>query len=168
MSSCKICEIFKNTFFYRTPPMAAHGSCSSPIFLVSNPLSIQSFADIGMHLTHFLPPISFLYPLKTLENLWYSDVFRGYQKGSVGWNGLITSGLFLFGKSELDGLVAYPGFNLGTTLFTKQNVAGSLGYGVRPPGKSFIFTFRESLKHAEVFLGLIASSVKMFRKRQNI
>ena len=29
-------------------------------------------------------------PLKTSENLWFSDVFRGYQKRPVAWNGLIT------------------------------------------------------------------------------
>ena len=29
-------------------------------------------------------------PLKTSENLWFSDVFRGYQKRSVAWNGLIV------------------------------------------------------------------------------
>ena len=28
------------------------------------------------------------YPLKTSENLWVSDIFRGYQKRSVAWNGL--------------------------------------------------------------------------------
>ena len=31
----------------------------------------------------------FWYPLKTSENLWFSDVFRGYQKRSVAWNGLM-------------------------------------------------------------------------------
>ena len=30
----------------------------------------------------------FWYPLKTSENLWLSDVFRGYQERSVAWNGL--------------------------------------------------------------------------------
>ena len=34
----------------------------------------------------------FLYLLKT-ENLWFSDVFRGYRKRSVTWNGLKESGL---------------------------------------------------------------------------
>ena len=32
----------------------------------------------------------FWYPLKTSENLWFSDVFRGYQKRTVAWNGLTT------------------------------------------------------------------------------
>ena len=33
----------------------------------------------------------FLYPLKIPENLWFSDVFRGYRKTSVTCNGLIFS-----------------------------------------------------------------------------
>ena len=33
----------------------------------------------------------FLHPLKTSKNLWFSDVFRGYRKRSVAWNGLIIS-----------------------------------------------------------------------------
>ena len=33
----------------------------------------------------------FWYPLKTSENQRFSDVFRGYQKRSVAWNGLIVS-----------------------------------------------------------------------------
>ena len=36
----------------------------------------------------------FWYPLKTSENLWFSDVFRGYQKRSVAWNGLIAMHYF--------------------------------------------------------------------------
>ena len=43
----------------------------------------------------------FLYPLKALENQWFSDVFRGYRKRSVGWHGLIV----------------YICFELGTMLF---------------------------------------------------
>ena len=35
--------------------------------------------------THFMSLISFDTPL----NLWFSDVFRGYQKRSVTWNGLM-------------------------------------------------------------------------------
>ena len=31
----------------------------------------------------------FWYPLETSENLWFSDVFRGYQKRSVVWNELM-------------------------------------------------------------------------------
>ena len=28
----------------------------------------------------------FLYPRKTSENLWFSDVFKGYKKRPVAWN----------------------------------------------------------------------------------
>ena len=31
----------------------------------------------------------FLYPLKTSENPWFSDIFRGYRKKPVVWNGVI-------------------------------------------------------------------------------
>ena len=31
----------------------------------------------------------YLYPPKTSENLWFSDVFRGYRKRPVAWNVLI-------------------------------------------------------------------------------
>ena len=45
--------------------------------------------------------------------------------------------------------VVYPGLSLGTTFFAKQNqeADGGLrvwGMKVKPPGKTFIFTFRES------------------------
>ena len=34
----------------------------------------------------------FLDPLKASENIWFSDVFRGYRKRPVTWNGLIRMG----------------------------------------------------------------------------
>ena len=36
----------------------------------------------------FVPNVPFLYPLKTLETIRFSDVFRGYRKGALGTNGL--------------------------------------------------------------------------------
>ena len=39
-------------------------------------------------LNPFQANVPFLYPLKTLENLRLSDVFRGYRKGALAWNGL--------------------------------------------------------------------------------
>ena len=33
----------------------------------------------------------FLYPLKTSENFWFSDGFRGYKNRPVAWNGLTTT-----------------------------------------------------------------------------
>ena len=43
----------------------------------------------------------FSYPLKTSENQRFSDVFRGYQKRSVAWNGLSNN------EAELKKSVAY-------------------------------------------------------------
>ena len=37
-----------------------------------------------------LPNAPFLYPMKTSENLRFSNVFRGYKKGISGSNGLKT------------------------------------------------------------------------------
>ena len=33
-----------------------------------------------------------LYPDKISENIYFFDVFRGYRKVSVAWNGLVISG----------------------------------------------------------------------------
>ena len=41
-------------------------------------------------LNPFLTNVSFLYPLKTLENHRFSDVFRGYKSGTLVENGLIA------------------------------------------------------------------------------
>ena len=38
-------------------------------------------------LNPFLVSVSFLYPLKTLENQNFSDVFRGYRNEILAWNG---------------------------------------------------------------------------------
>ena len=37
--------------------------------------------------------VTFLYPLKTSENLWFSDVFRGYRNVTLDSNGLKRSGI---------------------------------------------------------------------------
>ena len=37
------------------------------------------------------PGVAFLYPLKTSENLRFSDVFRGYRKATPDCNGLIKT-----------------------------------------------------------------------------
>ena len=52
--------------------------------------SMMSNSDLTF-LTHFMPLISFDNPLKTSENLWFSDVIRGYQKRSVACNGLTNN-----------------------------------------------------------------------------
>ena len=44
---------------------------------------------VALHLSlnPLLPSVPFLYLLKTSEKLWFSDVFRGYKKGTPGSNG---------------------------------------------------------------------------------
>ena len=36
----------------------------------------------------FQPNVPFLNPLKTSENLWFSDIFRGYRNETLGENGV--------------------------------------------------------------------------------
>ena len=43
-----------------------------------------------VNLIHFMPLVLFYTPLKTLEGLCFSDIFRGYRKWPVTWNGLRT------------------------------------------------------------------------------
>ena len=42
------------------------------------------FSDIDP----YFPNVTFLYPLKTSENLWFSDIFRGYINVTLGEYGL--------------------------------------------------------------------------------
>ena len=86
-------------------PVKRYNKCSKEIRFISllataakNISRLQAkFSDIlcafdpsTPFLTHFMPLISFDTLLKTSENLWFCDVFRGYQKRSVPWNGLNT------------------------------------------------------------------------------
>ena len=43
---------------------------------------------VGNLFNSFFATDLFLYPLKTSENLWFSNNFRGYRKGPVAWNRL--------------------------------------------------------------------------------
>ena len=62
-----------------------------PIF----PLLVNGFPAKNKSLLNpFVPNAPVVYPLKTSENLkvfwlWFSNVFRGYRKGTLGTNGLI-------------------------------------------------------------------------------
>ena len=47
----------------------------------------------------------FLYPLKTSENFWFSDVFRGYRERPVSWNGLMD--LKLLKSKKLQSLIPW-------------------------------------------------------------
>ena len=67
--------------------------------------------------------------------------------------------------------VAYPGLSLGIPFFAKKSRKDS---GVREPEpqgqgpwEKLHYTFRESLKHASTFVGLIVSSLNMFKEHQN-
>ena len=46
--------------------------------------------QIDKKIHSFQANIVFLYPLKTLENQMFSDAFRGYRKGKLAWNGLLS------------------------------------------------------------------------------
>ena len=52
----------------------------------------KTVVRISLVHTTFLNPFHatdlFWCPLKTSENIWFSDILRGYQKRSVSWNGL--------------------------------------------------------------------------------
>ena len=50
----------------------------------------------------FNPFYPFLYPLKTLENLSFSNFFRGYRKRPVAWNKLTSDALQKSDLSEAD------------------------------------------------------------------
>ena len=48
-------------------------------------------ANVLVYFNPFQANVPFLYPLKMSENLWSSDGFRGYRKGTLAWNGLNRS-----------------------------------------------------------------------------
>ena len=48
----------------------------------------QSFFEMFYLNNPFFPGAANLYPLKTSENLWFSDVVREYKKGTLGRNRL--------------------------------------------------------------------------------
>ena len=51
---------------------------------------IFNLIDELQFLTHLFPMFPFYTPLKTSENQRFSDVFRGYKKGTLGRNGLMN------------------------------------------------------------------------------
>ena len=66
-------------------------------FLIS--LSLKSFSSSWRNsyllrlpfLILFTPMFHFYSPLKTLENFWFSDIFRGYRNRTLTWNGLMKN-----------------------------------------------------------------------------
>ena len=68
--------------------------------------TLKSFPDCSVHLLHFgFNPFHVTgllrYPLKTSENQRFSDVFMGYWKRPVAWNGLRCSTFLDLGKSKI-------------------------------------------------------------------
>ena len=59
--------------------------------------NIKCYFVFALFLNLFYATGLFLYPL-SVENLWFSDVFRGYRKKPVEWNGLMPQQLKLGGK----------------------------------------------------------------------
>ena len=49
---------------------------------------LLSFSNYDIY-NVFDATVLFLYPLKTSENLWFSDVFMGYSKGRDGWHEMV-------------------------------------------------------------------------------
>ena len=66
-------------------PRKLKESVSNRVFIGYN--QIMSFRG-GYFFWTIQVNVAFLYPLKTLENLWFSDVFWGYRKRILVWNGL--------------------------------------------------------------------------------
>ena len=74
---------------------------SLTLFQKSYLISFQNFSifwDIFLYFNHYIQIFyissfhanaPFLYPLKTSENIWFSDVFREYRNETLAWNGLI-------------------------------------------------------------------------------
>ena len=63
--------------------------------LMNNISIIQKLRDY-LSIFHSLNPgVAFLYPLKTSENLKFSDVFRGHRKLTPGCNGLKPARIFV-------------------------------------------------------------------------
>ena len=62
---------------------------SEAILYVYSVFSIQILnTPLYASVRPFQANVPFLYPLKMSENLWFFDVFRGYKKGTLSWNGL--------------------------------------------------------------------------------
>ena len=79
-----------STLFWLVKPLPwsrtlSEKNCERSIYVLWQTSRMESFLAVNpFHITDL-----FWYPLKTSENLWFSYVFRGYQRWSVAWNGLI-------------------------------------------------------------------------------
>ena len=46
---------------------------------------LQNFSERFWRILSFQASVFFLYPLKTSDNLWFSDVFKVYRKETLNW-----------------------------------------------------------------------------------
>ena len=82
--SCEFYKISKNTFCYRTTPVAA--------------------SEYKLLFNKFHTTALFLYPLTTSENQTFPAVFKGYKMSSVAWNWLTQlhlSGNFISPENQI-------------------------------------------------------------------
>ena len=56
-------------------------------FLTTGKVDFQ-VVSYNSNFNPFQPNVPFLFPLKTSENLWFSNIFRGYRNGTLALNGL--------------------------------------------------------------------------------
>ena len=71
---------FVRVFSYRIDQLLITNSC-----ILEYQLLLLYEGNISFNIV-FLKEKLFLYPLKRSENLWFSDVFRGYKKGTPSSN----------------------------------------------------------------------------------
>ena len=82
----KIYEAIHNVTFF--------GAMKTGLKDIWTAISFRYKSSTCLELNMFSPlqaKIPFIYPPKTLENLWFSDVFRGNIKGILAWGGLSRS-----------------------------------------------------------------------------
>ena len=65
------------------------------IFLVNLSTHTNKKSNVNPPVNLFYSTCLFLYPLEISENFWLSDVFRGYRKRLVVWNGLVASSIWI-------------------------------------------------------------------------
>ena len=127
--------------------------------LIKNTLNLKNLGIFWKHLQNTFNPfqanVPFLYPLKTSENLWFSEVFRGYRKGTLAWNGLIEQHFSIIEKKSK---------KIWASIFFSQKIFGGgivsmtqLTFTCSKPTtetlkKAWNMIFKVNNKHSSVFI----------------
>ena len=74
----------------------------------------------------FCTNVLFLYPLKTSQNLWFSDVFREYRNGTLAWKGLIWK--YCLVGSNLSQMFYNPATAINFVHFTGEHLRCCLSF----------------------------------------